>query len=85
VTLLVGMMLYGGVLGIAGVNDDRGSSSGLLQVHVSGANTLDRERYFMLCGCLFEVVVCWVLFVLAKVLQLQGDWLVNGCFWAGGE
>jgi hypothetical protein len=39
----------------------------------------------MLCRCLFEVVVCWVLFVLAKVLQVQGDWLVNGCSWAGGE
>jgi hypothetical protein len=39
----------------------------------------------MLCGFLFEVVVCWVLFVLAKVLEVQDDWLVNGSSWAGGE
>jgi len=39
----------------------------------------------MLREFLFEVVVFWVLFVLAKVLEVQGDWLVNGCSWAGGE
>jgi hypothetical protein len=38
-----------------------------------------------LSRCLFEIVVCWVLFVLAEVLQVQGDWLVNGCSWTGGE
>jgi hypothetical protein len=44
------MMLDGGVLGPAGVNDDRGSSSGLLQVHVSGANIMDGGRYLCSVG-----------------------------------
>jgi hypothetical protein len=72
VNLLVDMMVDGGVLATTGLNDDRGSSSGLLlQVHVSDANILDGGCYLRSVGVCLKLLSAGFCLYLRKCCKFK--------------